>query len=74
MVKKKIKKGSKKNMFCGNDSCKTNGGCFYFLGFIGAVIYYISAASGFWMGVLGVLKSLIWPVFLVMELLKFIGA
>jgi len=46
----------------------------YFLGFIGAAIYYISTASTFWTGVIGFLKALVWPVFLVKELLKFIGA
>ncbi len=45
----------------------------YGLGFIGAVIYYISTATGFWMGVLGVLKAIVWPVFLVHGLLKFLG-
>lgn len=50
------------------------GGCFYGLGFIGATIYYISTATGFWSGVLGFLKAIIWPVFLVLELLKFLGA
>ena len=53
---------------------KASGGAVYGLGFIGAVIYFISSASGFWMGVLGVLKAIIWPVILVYELLKFIGA
>ena len=53
----------------GNES----GGAFYGLGFIGALIYYISTATGFWMGVLGVLKALIWPLFLVFELMKFLG-
>jgi len=50
------------------------GGCGYFLGFIGAVIYYLSTASGFWMGVLGFLKAIVWPVFLVYEVLRFVGA
>ncbi|MGD2072761.1 MAG: hypothetical protein PVG65_04660 [Candidatus Thorarchaeota archaeon] len=50
------------------------GGCGYFLGFLGAVIYYISTATGFWNGVLGVLKALVWPVFLIYEVLKFLGA
>ncbi len=45
----------------------------YGLGFIGAAIYYISVATTFWMGVLGVLKAIIWPVFLVFEGLKFLG-
>ena len=46
----------------------------YGLGFIGAAVYYISHAAGFWMGVLGFLKALVWPAFLVFELLKFLGA
>lgn len=50
-----------------------SGNAVYGLGFIGAVIYYISTASGFWMGVLGFLKALVWPAFLVYELLKFLG-
>ena len=59
-----------KNMKCGPGSC---GGFGYFLGFIGAVVYYISTATGFWNGVLGVLKALVWPAFLVYHLLKFLG-
>ena len=42
----------------------------YGLGFIGAAIYYISVATSFWMGVLGFLKAVVWPVFLVYEALK----
>ena len=49
------------------------GGAVYGLGFIGAAIYYISTATGFWIGVLGVLKALVWPAFLVFELLKYLA-
>lgn len=49
-------------------------GAIYGLGFIGAVIYYISIATSFGMGLLGFLKALIWPVFLVFEALKNLGA
>ena len=45
-------------------------GAVYGLGFIGAAIYFISTATGFWMGVLGFLKSIVWPAFLVYEALK----
>lgn len=48
---------------------KSCGGGVYGLGFIGAVIYYISTATGFWDGVLGVLKAIVWPAFLVYKLL-----
>ena len=54
-------------------SCHTSTGCAYFLGFIGAAVYYISTANSFWMGVLGFLKALVWPAFLVFELLKFLS-
>ena len=63
-------------------SYKNNNGCYgcgslgsaYGLGFIGSAIYYISTASGFWMGVLGFLKAIVWPAFLVYEIMKYIGA
>ena len=48
-------------------------GAVYGLGFIGAAIYYISVATTFWAGVLGFLKAIIWPVFLVYEALNFFG-
>jgi hypothetical protein len=74
-MKKKTTKSKPKK-----DVCKTNfkcdsgcGGVTYILGFIGAAIYYISTATCFWCGVLGVLKAIIWPVFLVYGLLKQIG-
>ena len=46
----------------------------YGLGFIGAAIYFISQASGFWDGVIGFLKALVWPAFLVYEALKAVNA
>ncbi len=71
-IDKEMKKECAKEKF--KSSCKNGGGsCGYFLGFLGAAIYYISTAAGFWMGVLGVLKAIIWPAFLVYELMKFLG-
>lgn len=46
----------------------------YGLGLIGAAIYFISTATTFWMGVIGFLKAIVWPAFLVYEALKAIGA
>ena len=43
----------------------------YFLGFIGAAVYFVQQAHGFWLGVLGVLKAMVWPAFLVYKLLEF---
>lgn len=45
-------------------------GAVYGLGFIGAAIYFISVATSFWMGVLGFLKAIIWPVLLVYQAFK----
>ena len=49
------------------------GNAVYGLGFIGAAVYYISTATGFWMGVLGFLKAIVWPVFLVFWAMKSMG-
>lgn len=48
-------------------------GAVYGLGFIGAAVYYISVSTTFWMGVLGFLKAIVWPVFLVYGVLDFLG-
>ena len=45
----------------------------YALGCIGSAVYYISQATSFWMALLGVLKAIVWPAFLVFELFKFLG-
>lgn len=52
----------------------TPSGAVYGLGLIGAAVYYIAHAAGFWMGVLGFLKAIVWPVFIVYEALKHFGA
>ena len=47
--------------------CGAPSGAVYGLGLIGAAVYFFSTATGFWMGVLGFLKALVWPAFLVYE-------
>ena len=66
-MEKKVKK-SKKNNYNGS-----SGGISYMLGFIEAVYYFISTATGFWVGVLGFLKAMVWPAFLVYGVLKLLG-
>jgi len=73
-IKKTENKSIKKPKCCPDLSKSCNGGGIYCLGFIGAAVYYISTATGFWGGVLGFLKALVWPVFLVFELLAFLRA
>jgi len=48
-------------------------GAVYGMGFIGAAVYYIMHATSFWVGVLGVLKAIVWPALLVFEALKHLG-
>lgn len=48
------------------------GGAVYGLGMIGALVYYLSTAASFWLGVLGILKAIVWPAFVVFELMKFL--
>ena len=48
-------------------------GAVYGLGFIGAAIYFISQTTGFWMGVLGFFKAIVWPAFLVYGLMKYLA-
>jgi hypothetical protein len=50
------------------------GNAVYGLGLIGALVYYIQAADGFWGVVVGILKALVWPAFLVYDLLKLVGS
>ncbi len=49
-------------------------GAVYGLGLIGAAVFFISKAVGFWAGVLGFLKALVWPAFLVYEAFKHFSA
>lgn len=47
-------------------------GAAYFMAFIGAAVYYIQQATSFGIGVIGFLKALVWPAFLIYNLLQFI--
>lgn len=60
----KNKKGKAKS---GSDS---GGGALYFVGFIGAFIYFMQAADGFGAVITGVLKALVWPAYIVYKLLE----
>lgn len=49
------------------------GSAVYGLGFIGAAVYYVTTATGFWMGVLGILKAIVWPAMLVYKAMAALG-
>lgn len=59
--------GEKKNM-----NANASGGAIYGMGLIGALVYYLSNADSFGVGVLGFLKALVWPAMLVYKLLEFL--
>ena len=49
------------------------GGAVYGLGFIGALVFFLQHATSFWMGVLGILKAIVWPALLIYKLLGMAG-
>ena len=49
-------------------------GAVYVIGLVGALVYYIQQADGFWDTVLGILQALVWPAFLVYHVLKLVAA
>jgi hypothetical protein len=51
---------------------KHGGEAVYALGFVGAAVYFVTHASTFWLGVLGILKAIVWPALLVFKLLQFL--
>ena len=52
----------------------SSGSAVYSLGLIGALIYFIQQANGFWEIILALLKGLVWPAFLVYDALKALGS
>ncbi len=71
-----MKRGKRKYLFKRRKETKCKpvcGGGIYFLGFIGTAVYYIQNTTGFWNGVVGILKALVWPAFLIYKLFVFLG-
>ena len=52
---------------------RSGGDAVYGLGLIGALVYYIKVADGFWSVILGILKAFVWPAFVVYDLLQFLA-
>ena len=61
-------KVNEESCYCASGSGACGGGI-YFLGFIGSAVYYLQQSTTFWTGVVGGLKALVWPAFLVYKLL-----
>ncbi|MCI1209836.1 MAG: hypothetical protein LKF96_10375 [Treponema sp.] len=56
-----------------NKSHNESGAAIYGLGFIGAAVYFIGHAASTGAGIAGFFKALVWPAFLVYELMKYLG-
>ena len=55
-----------------NIAKSSGAGGIWFLGFVGALFYYLHFHSGtLWLVVLAIVKALLWPAFLVYYLLHF---
>lgn len=48
------------------------GGALYFVGFIGALVFFWQQAGTFMDGIIGFFKACFWPAFLVYELFKYL--
>jgi hypothetical protein len=55
---------------CSRGSGDHGNNAVYCLGMIGAAVYFVGQATTFGAGVVGVLKALVWPAFLVFEAFK----
>jgi hypothetical protein len=64
---KEVKKIKKNNMNGGPS------GAIYGLGLIGALIYYWQNSTSFLDGVIGFLKALVWPGFLIYKVFEVLG-
>ena len=48
-------------------------GAAYFMAFIGAAVYYIEQTTTAGAGFIGFLKAIVWPGFLIYDLLKYLN-
>jgi len=53
--------------------CHGSGGALYWLGFLGALYYYLTTATSFLGGILAIIKAFLWPAFLSYVVLKYLG-
>lgn len=70
-TEKVVTEKKKQQCQCDHKKQQTSGNsAIYGLGVIGSMVYLISTATSFWVGVLGVLKAFFWPAFVIYELLR----
>lgn len=62
-----------KDKGCKGETLNCGGNPLYGIGLIGALVYYLQQADGFWPVIVALFKAMIWPAFLVYDLLKFLS-
>jgi hypothetical protein len=55
-----------------HNNVKGGGEAVYGLGLIGAFVYFMTHAHSFWEVIFGIFQSILWPAFLVYQLLAFL--
>lgn len=66
MPSKKSRKSKKVKAVCKEKFEKSSKGmAIYGMGFIGAAVYYVSTAPDVWGAIVGLVKAIFWPAFLV---------
>lgn len=49
------------------------GGALYFVGFLGAIVFFWQQANGLWEYIVGLFQAIFWPAFMVYELFKYLN-
>lgn len=49
------------------------GGMFYFIGLIGALIYFLQQSGSFSEIIVGILKAIVWPAYFVYQIFQFLN-
>jgi hypothetical protein len=68
---KMIKKNSAQKIKVGNKGGPL--GFIFFAAWVGALVYFVQNSVGFWGFILAVLKSTVWPAFVVHAVLKLLA-
>ena len=55
-----------------NGAAGAGAGFVWFLGFVGALVYYWQHAHSFWAVIVGFFEAFVWPAYLVYHLMTFL--
>ena len=69
-ITEKVKNWEKGSKSKKKGSSEGTAGALYFVGFVGALVYWMQAAVGFGAVITGFMKALVWPAYIVYKLLE----